>query len=124
MVPKNFGYFSRSSAGVMECRGISSVVGASGWKTPSASHLAWICFSQATRESRFSVYTEIIVSIGYGIPVAAGGPTPLSSFVLETGTITFGAAMLGGLLLLAALVTGYLGEKESAEMYILSELNA
>lgn len=94
MVPKNLGYFSRSSWGLIECRGISSVVGASGWKTPSASHFAWICFSQATRASRFSVYKEC-VSINTGAS-AAGRPTPLSSFVLETGTMTFGAAMMGG----------------------------
>lgn len=94
MVPKNLGYFSRSSLGLIECRGISSVVGASGWKTPSASHFAWICFSQATRVSRFSVYTGY-VSIRIGMP-AAGRRTPLSSFVLETGTMTFGAAMMGG----------------------------
>lgn len=94
MVPKNLGYFSRSSFALMECRGISSVVGASGWKTPSASHFAWICFSQATRASRFSVYirkVSMVISI-----LEARRPTPLSSFVLETGTMTFGAAMMGG----------------------------
>lgn len=94
MVPKNLGYFSRSSFALIECRGISSVVGASGWKTRSASHLAWICFSQATRASRFSVYTGHV-----SIEVSreeAGRRTPLSSFVLETGTMTFGAAMMGG----------------------------
>lgn len=93
MVPKNFGYFSRSSWGLIECRGISSVVGASGWKTRSASHFAWICFSQATRASRFSVYTGL-VSTETSIS-AAWRPTPLSSFVLETGTMTFRAAMMG-----------------------------
>lgn len=79
MVPKNLGYFSRSSAAEMECRGISSVEGASGWKILSssriypsavgiclkfvmivcfipASHFSCIFFSQATRASLFSVW--------------------------------------------------------------------
>lgn len=94
MVPKNLGYFSRSSWGLIECRGISSVVGASGRKTPSASHFAWIRFSQATRASRFSVYTGY-VSTGVSTS-ATERRTPLSSFVLETGTMTLGAAMMGG----------------------------
>jgi hypothetical protein len=58
MVPKNLGCFSRSSAGEMEWKGTSAVVGAFVSKTPSSCHFFWYFFSTAIRESRFSVWRE------------------------------------------------------------------
>lgn len=118
MVPKNLGYFSRSSLALIECRGISSVVGASGWKTPSASHFAWICFSQATRASRFSVYINRVCEHE-------------DQYITGCETYTLELLRLGdghdnvwsrhdGWLLLAALVTRILVEYSQCQMYILS----
>jgi hypothetical protein len=54
-VPKNLGCCFRTSAAEMLCRGISVVVGALDWKTPSSCHFDWYFFSIAMRVSLFSV---------------------------------------------------------------------
>jgi hypothetical protein len=55
MVPKNLGCCARSSAGDMEWKGTSAVVGALLSKTLVSAHTFWYFFSMAMRLSRFSV---------------------------------------------------------------------
>lgn len=62
MVPKNLGYFSRSSAAEMECRGISSVEGASGWNNFSL----WRDGRQRVSWSR----AKIVVTVCTNIPAS------------------------------------------------------
>lgn len=56
MVPKNFGYFSRSSADDRVLGGTSDRDGASTSNTFFSFHCAWYFFSMAIRVSLFSVW--------------------------------------------------------------------